>query len=131
PVALVQTFVRSVGVAERVFYPQQQGRGATEKFSERTDEADAATAADADGVAAVAAAKRGHRRFERWAVRVGHPPVAMRAVRLDADLDAPRRVLGQELRDLPLHLLRILIGNNTATDDRQGPRQDLVRCSFD
>src|SRR5262245_36271826 len=71
PVALVQALVRGVGVAERVLNAEEQGRGAAEQIGQRADEADAAAAADADSVTAVAAAQGGHRCLERRAIRVG------------------------------------------------------------
>src|SRR5438552_8148499 len=50
PVAFVQTLIRRVGVAFRVFNTKQQGWCAAEEVGQRTDEPNGSTAADRDGL---------------------------------------------------------------------------------
>src|SRR5262245_55679280 len=118
----MQALVGSVGIAERVFDAEQQRRSAIEQVGERAHEADGATTTDAHGVVPVTASKCAHCSFESRSIRIGHPPVAMRAGRFHGYFDTPRWIRLEKLGDLPFDFFRLLIGNDPATHNGRSSR---------
>src|SRR6266851_7338413 len=96
----MQTLVRRMRIALRVFDPEKQRRRSAKQIRKRPDKADRAAAADRHRLLLEPRAHRIERRLECRTSRVGHPPLYMAAIRLHRDLHAPRWIFGQDGLDL-------------------------------